>query len=122
MGPGEINVGREVPGISVINISGEHDLSTAPDLREKLASAIAGGHSIVVDLSAAEFIDSSILSALLDARHEAHEDGLGFAVALSSGAKPVARVLDVTGLSSKFPVHATRADAIAAANTDSAEV
>src|SRR5262245_41164839 len=98
-------------------MSGEHDLSTAPDLRDKLAGAIAGREAIVVDLSTAEFIDSSILGALLDARHEAHEGGLGFAVALTDGAKPVARVLEVTGLDSTLPVHPTRAAAVDAANS-----
>jgi anti-sigma B factor antagonist len=112
MGPGEIDVERGTRGVSVISISGEHDLSTAPDLRSRLATAIADGESVVIDLSQAEFIDSSILGALLDARREAHAGGLGFAVALSNGARPVARVLDVTGLSTTLPVHSNRTAAI----------
>jgi anti-anti-sigma factor len=115
-------VERGSPGISVIEMSGEHDLSTAPGLREKLAGAIAERDSIVVDLSATEFVDSSILGALLDARQDAQAGGLGFAVALADGARPVARVLEVTGLSSTLPVHATREEAIAAVGTESGEV
>ncbi len=112
MEPGEIDVERGIQGVSVISISGEHDLSTAPDLRERLAAALATDEPIVVDLSRAQFIDSSILGALLDARREAHKGGLGFAVALTNGAGPVARVLDVTGLTTTLPVHANRTAAI----------
>jgi anti-sigma B factor antagonist len=115
MGPGEIASERAEPGVTLITFSGEHDLNTAPDLREELQTAIADGIPIVVDLSGAAFIDSSILGAVLDARRQAEERKLGFAVALSDGAQPVERVLEVTGLSSTLPVHPTRAAAIKAA-------
>jgi anti-sigma B factor antagonist len=115
MGPGEIASERADPGVEVITFSGEHDLNTAPALRERLDAALRDGVPIVVDLSGAAFIDSSILGAMLDARREAHDRGLGFTVALSEGAQPVERVLEVTGLDSTLPVHTTRAEAIEAA-------
>jgi anti-sigma B factor antagonist len=115
MGPGEIASERAEPGVTVITFSGEHDLNTAPQLRAQLETAIANGVPIVIDLSGAAFIDSSILGAMLDARRQAEERKLGFAVALSDGAQPVERVLEVTGLSSTLPVHPTRAAAIKAA-------
>ena len=96
----------------MVTFSGEHDLNTAPELRDQLAGAIAGETPVVVDLSGAAFIDSSIIGAVLDARREAHEKGLGFAVALSQGAQPVARVLEVTNLTSTLPVHPTRDAAV----------
>jgi len=99
----------------VITFSGEHDLNTAPELRDQLGSAIRDGGAVVVDLSGAAFIDSSILGALLDARREAVDAGCGFAVALSGGAQPVERVLEVTGLNSTLPVHPTQAAAVEAA-------
>jgi anti-sigma B factor antagonist len=112
MGPGEIAVDRADGGVAVITFSGEHDLSTAPELRERLARAIEAGQPIVVDLSGAAFIDSSIIGAVLDARREAHERGLGFAVALSGGAQPVERVLEVTNLTAMLPVHPSREAAV----------
>lgn len=115
MGPGEIALERANRGVAVITFSGEHDLSTAPELRERLEAEIEGGNPVVVDLSGAAFIDSSILGAVLDARRRAHAGGLGFAVALSEGAAPVERVLEVTGLHSTLPVHPSRAAAIDAA-------
>jgi anti-sigma B factor antagonist len=121
MGPGEIATERAAPGVTVITFSGEHDLNTAPDLRERLTIAIGERTPIVVDFSGAAFIDSSILGAVLDARRSAQDAGLGFAVALYEGAQPVARVLEVTGLDSTLPVHQTRAAAIEAAQGSPSE-
>jgi anti-sigma B factor antagonist len=112
MGPGEIASERADSGVAVITFSGEHDLNTAPELRGRLAAAIEDRVPVVVDLSGAAFVDSSILGAMLDARRQAHERGLGFSVALSDGAQPVRRVLEVTGLDSTLPVHPSRAAAI----------
>lgn len=112
MGPGEISSERADTGIEVITLSGEHDLHTAPELSQRLEVTIDEGVPVVVDLSSAAFIDSSILGAVLDARRRAHEKGLGFCIALSDGAQPVRRVLEVTGLDSILPVHPTRAVAI----------
>jgi len=117
MDAGEIASERVEPGVAVITFSGEHDLNTAPDLRHKLAAEIDDGFAIVVDLSGAAFIDSSILGAMLDARRRARDAGIGFEVTLNSGAQPVERVLDVTGLRSSLPVHSTRAEAIEAARS-----
>lgn len=119
MGPGEIATERADPGVTVITFSGEHDLNTAPDLRERLTIGVRS--PIVVDFSGAAFIDSSILGAVLDARRSAQDAGLGFAVALYEGAQPVARVLEVTGLDSTLPVHHTRAAAIEAVQESPSE-
>lgn len=96
----------------VITFSGEHDLNTVPELRERLGEAVTSGDPVVVDLSGAEFIDSSVIGALLDARRDAHADGNGFAVALNGGAAPVERVLSVTNLTTTLPVHSTRDEAV----------
>jgi anti-anti-sigma factor len=112
MGPGEIAIDHADGGVAVITFSGEHDLNTAPELRDRLAEAIDAGRSIVVDLSGAAFIDSSIIGSVLDARRQAQEKELGFAVALTQGAQPVQRVLEVTGLTATLPVHETQEAAL----------
>ena len=65
----------------------------------------------VLDLSPATFIDSSILSVILDGRRRAAEAKIGFAVARSNGSDAVDRVLEVTGLRAELPVHARREEA-----------
>ena len=105
--------------VTVIALRGEHDLQTAPDLRDALAASRAAGDSLVVDLSATTFVDSSILGLLVDARERALEDGRRFALALDgAAADPVRRVLDVTGLTSELPVHESLKDALEAARGD----
>ena len=61
---------RVASGVALLTISGEHDLYTAPALREHLDGALATG-DLIVDLSAATFVDSSVLGALLNARQRA---------------------------------------------------
>ena len=66
--------------VVVVVVEGEHDIYTAPTLRERLDEAIGRGGGIVVDLTGATFVDSSVLGALLDARRRALEARQGFVV------------------------------------------
>jgi anti-sigma B factor antagonist len=113
---GEIALERTEAGVAVLSISGEHDLNTAPELRRQLGDVIAEGGAVVVDLSTASFVDSSILGAILDARRRAREAGVGFAVAHPGGDNSVGRVLEITGLRAELPVHPKRDEAMAAAS------
>lgn len=99
----------------VVVLTGEHDLYTAPALQDQIAAVFEEGGPFVVDLTPATFIDSSVLRVLLQARREADEKGLGFAVSLGEGEAPgVRRVLEVTGLIPVFPVLPARKDALKA--------
>ena len=109
---GEIGLEGTDADIAVLSISGEHDLNTAPDLRRQLEELIGGGKAVVVDLSAASFVDSSILGVILDSRKRATEAGVGFAVAHADGSDAVTRVLEITGLRNELPVHESREDAV----------
>lgn len=102
--------------VVVVLIGGEHDIYTAPTLRERLDEALGRGGGVVVDLTAATFVDSSILGALLDARRRAQEHEQGFVVAVGAGVEPgVQRILDITGLVPVLPVVNDREAAISAA-------
>jgi anti-sigma B factor antagonist len=116
---GEIALERTDAGLAVVTISGEHDLSTAPNLRRRLDALLEDGTATVVDLSAATFIDSSILGVILDGRRRAAAADIGFAVVHSNGADAVNRVLEVTGLRAELPVHARREEAFSAASGNS---
>jgi anti-sigma B factor antagonist len=113
---GELALERNDEGLAVLTISGEHDLSTAPNLRRRLDGLLEEGTATVVDLSPANFIDSSILGVILDGRRRAAEANIGFAVARSNGSDAVDRVLEVTGLRAELPVHARREEAVIAAS------
>jgi len=91
--------------VVVVVVEGEHDIYTAPTLRERLDEALARGGGIVIDLSTATFVDSSVLGALLDARRRALEAEQGFVVCVGESVEPgVQRILDVTGLVPVLPV------------------
>jgi len=85
--------------------SREHDIYTAPKLRDRLSELLETGPGVVIDLSGASFVDSSILGALLNARQRAVDGKKGFAVCLSPGSDPaVRRVFEMTGLLETLPV------------------
>jgi anti-sigma B factor antagonist len=100
-------------GVAVVALTGEHDLYTAPALRERITGVLEDGTALVIDLTQSTFIDSSVLRVLLEARREAHERAVGFAIALEEAGSPgVRRMLEVTGLIGVFPVLPARKDAL----------
>lgn len=115
MRTGELALERIDAGLALLTITGEHDLSTAPELRRRLEEVLSEGTGVVVDLSRATFIDSSILGVILDAKRRAAEAKVGYAVLHTNGADPVDRVLEVTGLREELPVYAAREAATSAA-------
>jgi anti-sigma B factor antagonist len=105
--------------VVVVVVEGEHDIYTAPTLRERLEEALGRGGGLVVDLTGATFVDSSVLGALLDARRRALEAGQGFVVSIGDAVEPgVRRILDITGLVPVLPVINGRDAAIHAARQD----
>ncbi len=102
----------------MIEVRGELDLSTAPDLEAPLDEAIADEHSsVLLDLSACEFIDSTGIALIVRAwqRVDGRSDNGGSGrVALCCGNDQVRRVLEVTGLESTIAIYATRDEALAA--------
>ncbi len=105
--------------VVVVVVEGEHDIYTAPTLRDRLDEAIARGGGVVVDLTAATFVDSSVLGALLDARRRTLDASQGFVVCVGEAVEPgVQRILDITGLVPVLPVVNGRAAAIDAARAN----
>jgi len=99
--------------VVVVVVEGEHDIYTAPTLRERLDEALARRGGVVIDLTAATFVDSSVLGALLEARRRALEAEQGFVVCVGDAVEPgVQRILDVTGLVPVLPVVTGREAAI----------
>ncbi len=111
---GEVRRESGGDGIEIVVLEGEHDLGTVPQVREAFEAAAGEERALIIDLSPATFVDSSILGAVLDARRHAGEAARGFAVACDGTAEPVRRVLEVTGLMEELPVHPNRETALEA--------
>jgi len=107
---------RHENGVAVVLLEGEHDVYTAPAVTGKIEACLSEGHPVVVDLTGASFIDSSILRALIVARNGSQERSLGFAVCLDEKEdSAVKRVFEVAGAHELFSVLPTQMEAIDAA-------
>jgi anti-sigma B factor antagonist len=98
-------------GWSVIVMSGEHDLSTAPELRARLRELGDAG-PVLIDMNQTTFVDSSILGVLVGGLRRAREGSAQFGLVLSADAHPaIRRIFELTGLYEVFPIFASRAEA-----------
>jgi anti-anti-sigma factor len=83
---------------AVVIAEGELDMATSPDLRAALREpAVTEATSVVLDLRAVTFMDSSGLGIIVGQHKRARERGSRFAVAVA-GADNVARILSLSGL------------------------
>jgi anti-anti-sigma factor len=91
-----IEVRSPQPHAAVVVLGGEHDLSSADEVQQTLDQSLRACDHLIVDLSTAEFIDSTIVALLLQTKKNATELDRKFNVVLGS-APVVERVLEVTG-------------------------
>jgi anti-anti-sigma factor len=85
-------------GVWILSLRGEHDLSTQPGLSEEFGRVTAVGGPVVIDLTDADFIDSSVLRVLASAAVE-QSAGLRVAVVIPPGGEAT-RILRATGIAS----------------------
>ena len=105
-------------GVRVVSVRGELDLGTAPELEGPLQEATSDTDaSVLIDLSACEFIDSTGIALIVRAwqRLDRGSDGDGGGrVVLCSNNDQVRRVLEITGLELSIPIHDSRDEGLAA--------
>lgn len=98
--------------MSVVSVSGEIDLVTAPALEQAIGAVVAETPSaLVIDLSAVEFLGSVGLK-ILAATHEKVGEATGFGVVARGPA--TRRPIHLTGLDKTFPLYPTLEDALTA--------
>jgi anti-sigma B factor antagonist len=100
-------------GAVVVEVEGDVDLHSAPELRDRLNALIGdGAERVVVDLSEATFLDSMALGVLLGAKREvADRDGM---LELVVATDDIRRIFEITMLERIFRIHPTRAEALGA--------
>jgi anti-sigma B factor antagonist len=104
----------DVDGVPVLSVHGDIDIGTAPRLCSRIDEARRRWiPALVVDLSETDFCDSTGLRALAGAERELKAQRARMAVVVPASG-PVARLFDVAGAYELFPVHPTRAEALAA--------
>ena len=113
---GTVVLDTSEPGVAIVGLQGEHELYSATKLQRRLRELIGKDVGIVVDLSRATFLDSSIVSVLLQTRDEARAAGTPFSIVIDdSTGESVRRMFEVTGLSSILPIVSSREAALSRA-------
>jgi anti-sigma B factor antagonist len=109
----ELSVVTRREGVrTVISVTGEIDVYTAPTLRERLNELVADGeYHLVVDMAGVDFLDSTGLGVLVGGlkRARSHEGTLQ----LVCDQEKILKVFRITGLTKVFPIHASLGDALA---------
>ena len=102
---------RAGDGLGIVVLSGEVDIYTAPQFKERMLELLdAGVDKLVVDLSSVTFIDSTALGVLIGGVRRVRTAGGAMALVVTS--RSVERVLSITGLDRVFTIHATREAAL----------
>ena len=95
----------------VVAVSGELDLFSAPELKQRVSAAIENGtERVVVDLSETVFIDSSSLGMLIGAHRRLNGRGGSLVVVCDNDA--IVKTFRITGLDGVFTLVPSVADAL----------
>jgi anti-sigma B factor antagonist len=87
----------------VVAITGEIDLFTAPEFKQRVSAPIdAGRRHLVVDLTQTTFIDSSSLGVLIGAHRRLRREGGALVVVCSDEA--IIKTFRITGLDGVFTI------------------
>jgi anti-sigma B factor antagonist len=96
---------RTVAGRTIVTVSGELDLYTAPELRDAvLAAAEDRTGTVIIDLEAVPFMDSSGLGVIVGCLKHLREAGGDLALVSPPGSPPT-KLLSLTGLDRAIPTY-----------------
>jgi len=109
---GELIV-EKLPAVWLLRLRGEHDVATVDTLDAQLEAVFLHGADVVVDLSDAVFIDSSIVGAIFRGLHAARTEERGALVVSAPPGSFARRVFDQAGLSDAVPLFDNRRAALA---------
>jgi anti-anti-sigma factor len=90
-----IEVAEPSDAVTALDLQGEFDIAAVPELLMHARRALAGDKHLIVNLSGATFIDSSMLHALFDIDAAARNAGRAFVLQFGTHAA-VERVFEIT--------------------------
>src|SRR5690348_5054408 len=92
---------KENDDTHVVSVTGEIDLFTAPEFKQRVSAPIDAGRTrLIVDLTATTFIDSSSMGVLIGVNRRLRRLD-GRLVIVCSG-EPILKTFRITGLDSVF--------------------
>jgi anti-sigma B factor antagonist len=83
----DVEVTRPRPGVAVIALRGEHDVLTKSALSSLMQTLVVENRTVLVDVTAAEFIDSSVIHILISSDEQARAAKQRLVLVL--GTKPI---------------------------------
>ena len=108
---GVIRVVPETDGIVAVCLEGEFDLSNVRDLSDEIDRALEAGNDLILDLSQVTFMDSSIISILVQGSREASARQQRMVLQLGTAAV-VERVLELFAIEQVVPRARDREEAV----------
>ena len=100
----------ETGGTPVLAVQGEVDVSTAPELRERLLALAEAGRTVaVVDLSEVSFVDSTALGVLVSGVKRLRSAGGDLRLVVTQ--PRIAKVFEITGLNDVFRIYPSAEEA-----------
>ena len=110
----ELSSQRPSADTIVVDIAGEIDIFTAPDVRRAGLEGITDGATrVILDLSRTTFLDSTGLGVIIGLSKRVRPSGGD--VVIVNVDEGIARTFEITGLNEIFTICATRAEALATA-------
>jgi anti-sigma B factor antagonist len=106
----KINTRSLHAGIPLIELEGEVDVYTAPQLKQQMISLLESGNTeMVVDLTKVEYLDSTALGVLIGGLKRVRErDGN---LPLICPSPRIRRVFEITGLDKIFDIYNSEGEA-----------
>jgi anti-anti-sigma factor len=78
----QVTVEQLTPDIWAVSLIGEHDIAMVDELRERLAEAFTNDPRLIIDLTGATFVDSTVLGVLFAVVNQATSTAAGETLAL----------------------------------------
>ena len=102
---------RDTGVITIVDVAGDVDLGTSPDLRRTLFDALTRAHKLALNLAAIRYIDSSGIATLIEVLKDSQQRHKQFVLfGLSPAVQQVFRLTHVARI---FPVFQTEEEALA---------
>ena len=98
---------REEGDVRIVDVSGEVDMETSPQVRDAILKALKGTATVKVRLRDVEYIDSSGIAILIQGKKEA--DKAGAELALLDPSDNVRQVIELAMLQQVFTIEETGA-------------
>jgi anti-anti-sigma factor len=103
---------QRLDGAVVVAAVGDLDIVTSPQLDSCLTEARRGASSVILDLSAVDFMDTSSLAVIVG--HWKKLTARGGTLALAGARYRYTKTLWITGLADRLPMFETVPEAVAA--------